>query len=157
MLLIADIDKKFDGGPQVEASLRIPEGASITILFGPSGAGKTTVLRCIAGLETLTEGKILFDGRDCTRVPPQKRPIGYLFQEYALFPHLRVRDNIAYGVRRQPEEAEKVAAMLKVDDLMDRWPSELSGGQQQQTRPRAITFARSWPTCCAACIFRPLS
>ncbi len=132
MLLIADIDKQFDGGPRVEASVRIPEGATITILFGPSGAGKSTVLRCIAGLERLTRGRIVFDGQDWTRVPPQKRPIGYLFQEYALFPHLRVRENIAYGVRGQPGAVEKVAAMLKVHDLMDRWPSELSGGQQQR-------------------------
>ena len=132
MLLIADIDKKFDGGPRVEASLRIPEGASITILFGPSGAGKTTVLRCIAGLETPTRGRIVFDGQDLTRVPPQKRPFGYLFQEYALFPHLRVRDNIAYGVRGQADAVEKVAVMLKVNDLMERRPSELSGGQQQR-------------------------
>ena len=132
MLLIADIDKKFDGGPRVEASLRIPDGASITILFGPSGAGKTTVLRCIAGLEKLTTGKILFDGHDLTHVAPQKRPVGYLFQEYALFPHLRVRENIAYGVKGQTGTVERVAAILRVNDLLDRWPSELSGGQQQR-------------------------
>ncbi|MBI2150786.1 MAG: ABC transporter ATP-binding protein [Acidobacteria bacterium] len=132
MLLIAEIDKKFDGGPRVQAALEIPEGASITILFGPSGAGKTTVLRCIAGLEKLSGGRIVFDNRDWNGVPPQKRPVGYLFQEYALFPHLRVRDNIGYGVRHQPETVDRVAAMLKVNDLLDRWPSELSGGQQQR-------------------------
>ena len=132
MLLIADIDKTFDGGPQVQASLRIPPGASITILFGPSGAGKTTVLRCIAGLEKLTAGRIVFDGRDWTNVAPQKRPVGYLFQEYALFPHLRVRDNIGYGVKRRSDIVERVAAKLKVHELLDRLPSELSGGQQQR-------------------------
>ena len=132
MLLIADIDKKYDGGPHIQASLRIPQGTSTTILFGPSGSGKTTVLRCIAGLEELTAGRIVFDGDDWTRVPPQKRPIGYLFQEYALFPHLRVRDNIGYGVRRNPGVVERVAAKLKVHDLLDRRPSELSGGQQQR-------------------------
>ncbi len=132
MLLIADIDKKFDDGPRVKANLQIPEGASVTILFGPSGAGKTTVLRCIAGLERMTAGRIVFDGADWSRVPPQKRPIGYVFQDYALFPHLRVRGNIAYGARQQVDVVEKVAAMLKVSDLLDRWPSELSGGQQQR-------------------------
>src|SRR5215468_8662029 len=89
LLLIADIVKQFDGGIRVEASIRISDAASITILFGPSGAGKTTVLRCIAGLESLTSGRVVIDGDDCTRERPQRRPIGYLFQDYALFPHLR--------------------------------------------------------------------
>jgi len=133
LLLIADIDKKFDGGPHVQASLRISQAHSITILFGPSGAGKTTVLRCIAGLEKLTAGRIEFEGRDWTKLPPQKRPLGYLFQEYALFPHLRVRDNIGYGAgKHQTGIVDRVAAKLKVHDLLDRWPSELSGGQQQR-------------------------
>lgn len=132
MLLIADIDKKFDGGPEVTASLRIPAGASITILFGPSGAGKTTVLRCIAGLEKLTSGRIVFDGQDWTNVPPQKRPIGFLFQDYALFPHMRVRDNIGYGVRGRKDRIDKTAERIQVRELLDRWPSELSGGQQQR-------------------------
>ena len=132
MLLTADIDKQFDGGPRVEASLRIPAGASITILFGPSGAGKTTVLRCIAGLEKLTSGKIIFDGQEWTNLAPQKRPAGYVFQEYALFPHLRVRENIAYGVKGRSDAVDRVAQMLRVSDLLDRWPSELSGGQQQR-------------------------
>ena len=132
MLLTADIDKQFEGGPRVEASIRISEAASITILFGPSGAGKTTVLRCIAGLETPTSGKIVFDGVDWTKTPPQKRSIGYLFQEYALFPHLRVRENIGYALKHSPEVIEQVAEMLQVSDLLGRWPSELSGGQQQR-------------------------
>jgi molybdate transport system ATP-binding protein len=135
LLLIADIDKQFNGGPRVEASIRISDAASTTILFGPSGAGKSTVLRCIAGLERLTAGRIVFDGDDWTKTPPQKRPIGFLFQEYALFPHLRVRDNIGYAVRNSRgavEAVEQVASMLRVNDLLDRWPSELSGGQQQR-------------------------
>ncbi len=132
MLLIADIEKRFETGLKVEASLRIPPGPSTTILFGPSGAGKTTVLRCIAGLEKLTAGRIVFDGQDWTNVPPQKRQIGYLFQEYALFPHLRVAENIGYAAKDSPETVKRVASMLKVDDLLQRWPSELSGGQQQR-------------------------
>jgi len=132
LLLIADIDKRFEGGLRIEASIRIPAGASTNILFGPSGAGKTTVLRCIAGLEKLDAGRIVFDGQDWTNVPPQKRSIGYLFQDYALFPHLRVSENIGYAAKRSPEIVKRVAAMLKVDDVLHRWPGELSGGQQQR-------------------------
>jgi molybdate transport system ATP-binding protein len=132
LLLIADIVKKFEGGPHIEASVRIKEAASVTILFGPSGAGKTTVLRCIAGLEPLTSGRIVFDGVEWTHVPPQKRSIGYLFQDYALFPHLRVRENIGYSLKDESTAIDQIASRLKVDDLLQRWPSELSGGQQQR-------------------------
>jgi molybdate transport system ATP-binding protein len=132
LLLTADIEKKFHGGASVEASLRIPDNASITILFGPSGSGKTTVLRCISGLEKLTTGKVIFKNKDWTTLPPQRRPVGFLFQEYALFPHLRVRENIAYGARGRPDIVDRVAAMLKVSDVLDRNPIELSGGQQQR-------------------------
>ena len=132
MLLIADIEKRFESGLRVEASLRIAPGSSTTILFGPSGAGKTTVLRCIAGLEKLSGGRIVFEGRDWAKVPPQRRPIGYLFQDYALFPHLRVSENIGFAAKHSPEVVKTVATMLKVDDVLDRWPSELSGGQQQR-------------------------
>src|SRR5215510_1062293 len=141
LLLTADIVKQFDGGPRVEASIRIQDASSITILFGPSGAGKTTVLRCIAGLETLTSGRIVFEGEEWTHMPPQRRPAGYLFQDYALFPHLRVRDNIGYAARQSPVLVEQVATMLRVKDLLDRWPSELSGGQQQRVA-LARTLAR---------------
>jgi molybdate transport system ATP-binding protein len=141
LLLTADIVKQFEGGPRIEASIRIADAAAITILFGPSGAGKTTVLRCIAGLEPLTAGRIIFGGEDYTKTPPQRRPVGYLFQDYALFPHLRVRDNIAYGARRSPGVVEQVADMLQVRELLDRWPSQLSGGQQQRVA-LARTLAR---------------
>jgi molybdate transport system ATP-binding protein len=141
LLLTADIVKQFDGGPRVEASIEIFGAAPITILFGPSGAGKTTVLRCIAGLEKITSGRITFEGEDWTKTPPQHRPIGYLFQDYALFPHLRVRDNIGYAVKNAPGTVEPVAEMLRVRDLLDRWPSELSGGQQQRVA-LARTLAR---------------
>jgi molybdate transport system ATP-binding protein len=140
LLLTADIVKQFEGGLRVEASVRISNASSITILFGPSAAGKTTVLRCIAGLETLTSGRIVFEGADWANVPPQRRPIGYLFQDYALFPHLRVRDNIGYAVKSKGV-VEQVAEMLRVADVLDRWPSELSGGQQQRVA-LARTLAR---------------
>jgi len=132
LLLIADIVRQFELGPRIEASIRVADAATITILFGPSGAGKTTILRCIAGLDRLTSGRIVFDGVDWTCVPPQKRPVGYLFQDYALFPHLRVRDNIGYSVKHSSFAVEQIAATLKVTELLDRWPSELSGGQQQR-------------------------
>ena len=132
MLLIADIEKRFESGLRIEAGLRIPPGPSTTILFGPSGAGKTTVLRCIAGLEKLSAGRIIFGGQDWADVPPQRRPIGYLFQDYALFPHLRVAQNIGYAAKQSPETIKRVASMMKIDDVLDRWPSELSGGQQQR-------------------------
>jgi molybdate transport system ATP-binding protein len=141
LLLTADIVKQFEGGPRVEASIQISSAASITILFGPSAAGKTTVLRCIAGLETLTSGRIVFAGDDWTNIPPQRRPVGYLFQDYALFPHLRVRDNIGYAVKHSQGIVEQVAEMLRVADVLDRWPSELSGGQQQRVA-LARTLAR---------------
>ena len=132
MLLIADIEKRFEGRLRVEASIRIPYGPSTTILFGPSGAGKTTVLRCIAGLEKLNAGRIVFDGKDWANVRPQRRPIGFLFQDYALFPHLRVSENIGYAAKHSAESVKTIASMLKVDDVLNQWPAELSGGQQQR-------------------------
>jgi molybdate transport system ATP-binding protein len=132
LLLTADIDKTFRGGVNVKASLHIPDDALVTILFGPSGSGKTTVLRCISGLEKLDTGKVVFKSRDWTKLPPQRRPVGFLFQDYALFPHLRVRENIAYGAQGRVAIVDRVAAMLKVVDVLDRKPSELSGGQQQR-------------------------
>jgi molybdate transport system ATP-binding protein len=141
LLLTADIVKQFDGGPRVEASIRISDAHSITILFGPSGAGKTTILRCIAGLDPLTSGRVVFDNDDWTHLKPQRRPVGYLFQDYALFPHLRVRDNIGFAAKNSSGIVDQVAEKLRVADLLDRWPSELSGGQQQRVA-LARTLAR---------------
>jgi molybdate transport system ATP-binding protein len=142
-LLTADISRTFNNGVRVRASLQIDAKARVTVLFGPSGAGKTTVLRCIAGLEPLDDGRIVFGDRvwsDAARgihLLPQQRSVGYLFQDYALFPHLRVHDNIAYGIQHMPRDkreqrVRRLAEGLKVEDLLERWPSELSGGQQQR-------------------------
>ena len=137
MELIADIRKSFVSGFRIEAKLRVQGDAPIVILFGPSGAGKTTVLRCIAGLESLNGGRIVLDGYDWTRVPPQQRPFGYVFQEYALFPQMDAEANIAYGLRRvdsfeRKNRIDRVSSMLQIQDVLKRRPAELSGGQQQR-------------------------
>src|SRR6201987_5141260 len=116
----------------------VPAG-SLTALLGPSGSGKSTLLRAIAGLDQPDSGTITIDGRDVTRLPPQRRGIGFVFQHYAAFKHLTVRDNVAFGlkIRRRPkaEIAEKVDNLLEVVGLsgfQTRYPSQLSGGQRQR-------------------------
>ncbi len=109
------------------------------VLVGPSGCGKTTALRIIAGLEDPTEGNILIDGRVVNDVPPKDRDIAMVFQSYALYPHMTVFDNMAFGLklRRVPKEEIKrrvyeAAEMLGIQDLLDRYPRQLSGGQRQR-------------------------
>ena len=142
-MLVADIAKTFPNGAHVTASIRVESASSVTVLFGPSGAGKTAILRCIAGLEQISAGKIVFkdqvwsDASQGRHMPPQDRRIGYLFQDYALFTHLTAHDNIGFGIRRLPEKQRndriaRAAASLQVAGLLDRWPRELSGGQQQR-------------------------
>src|ERR1700678_1012953 len=116
----------------------VPAG-SLTALLGPSGSGKSTLLRAIAGLDQPDTGTITINGRDVTGVPPQRRGIGFVFQHYAAFKHLTVRDNVAFGlkIRRRPkaEIAEKVDNLLEVVGLsgyQSRYPSQLSGGQRQR-------------------------
>lgn len=116
----------------------VPAG-SLTALLGPSGSGKSTLLRAIAGLDQPDSGTITINGRDVTRVPPQRRDIGFVFQHYAAFKHLTVRDNVAFGlkIRRRPkaEISEKVDYLLEVVGLRGfhtRYPSQLSGGQRQR-------------------------
>ncbi|OBF14679.1 TOBE-like domain-containing protein [Mycobacterium sp. ACS4331] len=116
----------------------VPAG-SLTALLGPSGSGKSTLLRAIAGLDEPDTGTITINGRDVTRVPPQKRGIGFVFQHYAAFKHLTVRDNVAFGlkIRKRPkaEINEKVDNLLEVVGLagfQSRYPNQLSGGQRQR-------------------------
>lgn len=118
--------------------LTVDAGESL-VLLGPSGCGKSTLLRMIAGLETPDSGRILLDGRDITALPPHKRPVNMMFQSYALFPHLTVADNVAFGLRRdglpKPEIEQRVGdamAMLEIAKLAGRKPYQLSGGQQQR-------------------------
>ncbi len=140
---IRNVSKKFgDFTALHDVGLDISSGELVALL-GPSGCGKTTLLRIIAGLETADAGNILFSGEDTTAVHVRERQVGFVFQHYALFRHMTVFDNVAFGLRvkprgqRPPEAAikDKVLALLKLvqlDWLADRYPSQLSGGQRQR-------------------------
>ena len=115
------------------------EKGQFCALLGPSGCGKSTLLRMIAGLEVVTEGRIFIDGIDVTNVPPAKRRIAMVFQSYALYPHMTVRQNISFSLRvaKAPKEViekrtNEVARMLQLHELLDRRPAQLSGGQRQR-------------------------
>jgi len=145
LLRIEGVAKKFGGFRAVDGvSLDIAAGEFFALL-GPSGCGKTTLLRMLAGFETPDEGRILLNGRDIAQVLPHERPVNMMFQNYALFPHLSVRDNIAFGLKRagmarqdiEPRVAEMVA-LVKLDGLEQRKPDQLSGGQRQR-----VALARS--------------
>jgi spermidine/putrescine transport system ATP-binding protein len=121
-----------------DVSIRIRKGEFFTLL-GPSGCGKTTLLRLIAGFETPTSGRILLNGRDITDAPPNRRPVNTVFQSYALFPHLTVRQNVAFGLQMlgRPkseiaETVERVLALVRLGEMADRKSQQLSGGQQQR-------------------------
>ncbi len=118
--------------------LDVAAGEFLTFL-GPSGCGKTTTLRMIAGFETPTSGRILVDGADITRVPANERGMGFVFQNYALFPHMKVGDNVAYGLKIRRETGEAAArkvraalAMVGLEKAEGRYPNQLSGGEQQR-------------------------
>jgi putrescine transport system ATP-binding protein len=144
-LQIRNVVKDFDGFKAVnDVSLEIAKG-EIFALLGSSGCGKSTLLRMLAGFETPTSGQIILDGRDMADRAPYERPMNMMFQSYALFPHLTVWDNVAFGLRREglpkAEIAERVDAMLKLVQLSSfgkRKPHQLSGGQQQR-----VALARS--------------
>jgi multiple sugar transport system ATP-binding protein len=121
-----------------DVSLRIADGEFIA-LVGPSGCGKSTLLRAIAGLEEVTSGEISIGGRDVTDLAPRHRDIAMVFQSYALYPHMSVRQNLGYGlkVRRLPKaeirkRVDEIAELLGLDDLLERRPAQLSGGQRQR-------------------------
>ena len=145
LLRIEGLRKQFGGYTAVDQlSLDIYQGEFFALL-GPSGCGKTTLLRLIAGFERPDAGRILLDGIDLAQVPPHRRPVNMMFQSYALFPHLNVEDNVAFGLKQEglakPRIAERVADMLalvKLENLGRRKPHELSGGQRQR-----VALARS--------------
>jgi sulfate/thiosulfate transport system ATP-binding protein len=146
-VIVEKLSKRFTQGgtPAVsEVSFQAPTGA-ITTLLGPSGAGKSTLLRLIAGLELPDAGSIRIDGVDCTGLPVQKREIGVVFQSYALFRHMTVRENIAFGLdvrRRSRAEVEarvdEMLRLVQLEELGGRLPGQLSGGQRQR-----VAFARA--------------
>lgn len=143
-ITVTNLSKEYDVKGGVEVAVRdfdldIDSGEFISIV-GPSGCGKTTTLRCIAGLEIPTTGKIEFDGVDVTEVPANKRNLAMMFQDIALYPHMTVRQNIAYPLKldgvpkdERHETAREAASLMKIGEFLDKHPGELSGGQQQRT------------------------
>jgi sulfate transport system ATP-binding protein len=139
MIQVNGVEKRFGDFQALRGvSLEVADG-SLTALLGPSGSGKSTLLRVIAGLEGPDAGTVHISGRDATRVPPQKRGIGFVFQHYAAFKHMTVRDNVAFGlrVRKRPkaEIGAKVDELLRIvglDGYQARYPAQLSGGQRQR-------------------------
>lgn len=138
-IVLDKLTKQYGGAAAIHGvSFTVPAG-SFTVLLGPSGCGKSTTLRMIAGLDTPTSGTIRIGDRDVTDLPPAKRRISMVFQSYALFPHLSVRENILFGLKVRKEPArdydrrlQRVASLLGLGHLLDRKPSQLSGGQQQR-------------------------
>jgi sulfate/thiosulfate transport system ATP-binding protein len=121
-----------------DVSVEIPRG-SLTALLGPSGSGKSTLLRVIAGLERPDAGTVVIDGRDATALPPQRRGVGFVFQHYAAFKHMTVRENVAFGlkVRRRPKaeirrRVDELLELVQLPGLAGRYPAQLSGGQRQR-------------------------
>ena len=136
---LVGVTKRFGKTVAVDHVTLDVEDGEFIVLLGPSGCGKTTTLRIIAGLEKPDEGRVLFGGRDVTRLPPRERNISMVFQSYAVWPHMTVRENIAFPlrIRRLPrEEIERrvrwAAELLGIGDLLDRYPAQLSGGQRQR-------------------------
>jgi multiple sugar transport system ATP-binding protein len=139
-IVLENVTKEFTGGVRAvdEVDMTIPDG-EFMVLVGPSGCGKTTLLRSIGGLETITAGRILIDGRDVTKSSPSDRDLAMVFQNYALYPHMTVRQNLGYAlrVRKLPKQdvkrrVEEAAKLLGLDGLLDRRPGALSGGQMQR-------------------------
>jgi iron(III) transport system ATP-binding protein len=157
-VIFSNITKRFPGAAGATAvdrlNLTIEEGTLVTLL-GPSGCGKTTTLRMLAGFETPSDGSITIGGRDVTNVPVNARNVGMVFQSYALFPHMTVRDNVEYGVRllnlpkaEMKDRVNNILETMALAQYADRSPSRLSGGQQQRvalaravvTQPKVLLF-----------------
>jgi sn-glycerol 3-phosphate transport system ATP-binding protein len=150
---VRNLVKAWDDTRAVDGvSFHVPKG-TLTVLLGPSGCGKSTVLRMIAGLEDVSAGEVHIDGRDVTREDPSKRGVSMVFQSYALFPHLSVRENILFGlkVRKVPKDEQirrltEAARMVGLEELLDRKPSNLSGGQRQRVA-LTRTIVADQPVC----------
>jgi sulfate/thiosulfate transport system ATP-binding protein len=138
-ILVQNATRRFgDFTALDDVSVEIPSG-SLTALLGPSGSGKSTLLRVIAGLEQPDAGSVEIDGRNATGVPPQRRGVGFVFQHYAAFKHMTVRENVAFGLKvaRRPKaeirsRVHELLELVQLPGLADRYPSQLSGGQRQR-------------------------
>ncbi|MFT4251519.1 MAG: ABC transporter ATP-binding protein [Caulobacter sp.] len=153
IITFENVTKRFGKLAAVDnVSLSIREGEFFALL-GPSGCGKTTLLRMLAGFETPTEGRILIDGQDVSAIPPNKRPVNMVFQSYAVFPHMTVADNVAYGLKvdrvgkgERDRRVEEALELVQLGGLGHRKPDQLSGGQRQRValaralvkRPRVL-------------------
>ncbi|MEM2410213.1 MAG: ABC transporter ATP-binding protein, partial [Thermofilaceae archaeon] len=133
------VTKRFGNVLAVDNVTLTVESEEFFVLLGPSGCGKTTTLRIVAGLETPDAGRVLFDGVDVTQVPARKRGVAMVFQSYAVWPHMKVFENIAMPlrIRKLPESeiaerVKRVAEILQIDHLLDRYPFQLSGGERQR-------------------------
>ncbi len=155
MISVSSVSKHYgDFAALHDVSVEIESG-SLTALLGPSGSGKSTLLRVIAGLEVPDAGTVVLEDRDVTNLAPQQRDIGFVFQHYAAFKHMTVRDNVAFGLKVRKRPKAEIAA--KVDELLgivglsgyqERYPSQLSGGQRQRMALRARW--RSSRRCCCS-------
>jgi len=138
-IVIEGVQKEFGAAVALQRlDLRVADGEFVALL-GPSGCGKTTLLRIIAGLETQTAGRVLIGGRDVSALPPRRRGLAMVFQNYAVFPHMTVRANVSFGLRmtgadaaRIERQVARVAALLHIEPYLDRYPAQLSGGQRQR-------------------------
>jgi len=138
-IVVENVSKNFGDFVALEnVSLEVPSG-SLTALLGPSGGGKSTLLRVIAGLEEPDSGTVILDGADLTASPARERGVGFVFQHYAAFKHMTVRDNVAYGlkIRKRPKDeiqdrVQELLRLVHLDGFADRYPAQLSGGQRQR-------------------------
>ena len=150
-IVLQSVTKRFGRVKAVDDVSFCAEAGKFVVLLGPSGCGKSTLLRLIAGLEEPTAGRVFIDGRDVTRLAPEKRKVSMVFQSYALFPHLSVAENIVFGLRvrrldpaKRSERLRKVAALVGLEQQLERKPSQLSGGQRQRVAlARAIVAENS--------------
>ncbi|HEU5434700.1 MAG TPA: ABC transporter ATP-binding protein, partial [Thermomicrobiales bacterium] len=140
ILSIQHVSKRFGAGNVAVDDVSLDIGRNeFFALLGPSGCGKTTLLRMIAGLDAPTTGRIVIDGADVASVPPNRRPVNMVFQSYAVFPHMSVRENVEYGLMvvgtpkgETRRRALETLELVQLADLADRAPNQLSGGQRQR-------------------------
>jgi multiple sugar transport system ATP-binding protein len=145
---IENLTKRFDQFVAVDNVSLMVEDQEFMVLLGPSGCGKTTLLRAIAGLGMPDEGRIRIGDRDVTYLPPRERKISMVFQSYAIFPHMTVYDNVAFGLKMNKFDKQEIdqrvrdaAALLHIENMLDRYPSKMSGGQRQRVAvARAIAM-----------------